>query len=722
MMTEAIVSALPFAAIDDPGMLGSLLGQIFLWTKVALGIGLVIFVHELGHFAAAKLFGVKCEKFYVGFDVPIRIGPIKFPRTLGKFQYGETEYGIGILPLGGYVKMLGQDDDPRKAEAEAERIRVSDGEAEEAPQFDPRSYPAKPVWQRMVIISAGVVMNVITGVLFAAIAFGFGVPYTPAIVGGLTAGGPAWQSGIEPGGRVISVGSLPEDSRLHFEEMRLAIMTEGMDRPDEPVNVSIRYGTEVRNYRLNTHPHPAGSDLRMIGISMPSASRLSRMFPAIPGTAASGVLTAADAGATITAVDGIPLDADSLIPAAPLMDRLFSFPDQPVRLSLRRSDNSEHAVEIPPQKAKSLGIDFEIGPITAVVAAGPAEAAGVKLGDRIVAIDGDEEIDAYSLALNPVTGTDPVRLTLHRGEGSSVETIEVEVTPAQVMLTSPPASDIGNEIASTSLGLAYRALMTVKRLSGGDTRTLVEGSESAADEAGPALKPGDELQEVSVRWPASGLPDGLSEVLTEEAIKALAKGWEFGTDRPLTTFLKTLQMLPTGTQVRVLATRPGEGRVIESTVTVQETERFWYERGLNLAASESIHRAESVSEALALGYREGQRRLGDVFRFLGMMIRGKVQAKHVGGPVRIVQLAGYRAEQGVSKQLLFLTLLSMNLAILNFLPIPALDGGHMVFLTYELVRGKRVDEQLEMKLTMAGILALLALMVFVFANDIRQLL
>ncbi len=87
------------------------------------------------------------------------IGPIKLPSTLGKFQWGETEYGIGIIPLGGYVKMLGQDDDPRKAEEEAERSRLGNGE--DAP-LDPRSYPAKPVWQRMIIISAGVIMNLIS--------------------------------------------------------------------------------------------------------------------------------------------------------------------------------------------------------------------------------------------------------------------------------------------------------------------------------------------------------------------------------------------------------------------------------------------------------------------------------------------------------------------------------------------------------------------------------
>ena len=83
--------------------------------KVAIGLGMVIFVHELGHFAVAKMCGVKCEKFYLGFD----IGGWK----LGKFRWGETEYGIGILPLGGYVKMLGQEDNPARLKEEIERAK-----------------------------------------------------------------------------------------------------------------------------------------------------------------------------------------------------------------------------------------------------------------------------------------------------------------------------------------------------------------------------------------------------------------------------------------------------------------------------------------------------------------------------------------------------------------------------------------------------------------------
>jgi regulator of sigma E protease len=111
-----------------------------------------------------------------------------------------------------------------------------------------------------------------------------------------------------------------------------------------------------------------------------------------------------------------------------------------------------------------------------------------------------------------------------------------------------------------------------------------------------------------------------------------------------------------------------------------------------------------------------------VLRFLAMIPQGQIKLKHVGGPLEIVNIAKKETEKGFSRQLMFLTMLSMNLAILNFLPIPALDGGHMVFLVYELVAGKRANEALEFRLTVAGILALLTLMAVVFANDILRYL
>ena len=124
----------------DPALVGH---WILVILQVALGLGAVIFVHEMGHFAVAKMCGVKCEKFFIGFD----IGGYKISR-----KWGETEYGIGILPLGGYVKMLGQDDNPaniaeqvRESEVsgtnvEAKEISGPDGQAY---LVDPRSYLAK---------------------------------------------------------------------------------------------------------------------------------------------------------------------------------------------------------------------------------------------------------------------------------------------------------------------------------------------------------------------------------------------------------------------------------------------------------------------------------------------------------------------------------------------------------------------------------------------------
>ena len=210
--------------------------------KVAVGLGLVIFVHELGHFVVAKLCGVKCEKFYLGFD----IAGLK----LCKFRWGETEYGIGILPLGGYVKMLGQEDNPARLREEMERAKQkgegeggraedearSEGWAGSAPSasrsgqgsgsgfgrfrksrildlpiptphslippsYDPRSFLAKSVPKRMAIISAGVMMNVIFAFLMAVVAFSIGVEQMPCVIGEVFPGDPAWQADLRVGRR-----------------------------------------------------------------------------------------------------------------------------------------------------------------------------------------------------------------------------------------------------------------------------------------------------------------------------------------------------------------------------------------------------------------------------------------------------------------------------------------------------------------------------------------
>jgi len=126
-----------------------------LW--VLLAITVLVFVHELGHFLTAKYFGMRVERFSVGFP----------PTVLGR-TYGDTEYVLGATPLGGYVKISGMIDES-----------LDTDHVEEEPE--PWEFRAKPVWQRIVVISAGVIFNVILAVfIFGGIRWAEGDTYIPA--------------------------------------------------------------------------------------------------------------------------------------------------------------------------------------------------------------------------------------------------------------------------------------------------------------------------------------------------------------------------------------------------------------------------------------------------------------------------------------------------------------------------------------------------------------
>ena len=189
--------------------------------EVAVGLGLVIFVHELGHFIVAKLCGVKCEKFYLGFD----IGGLK----LCKFRWGETEYGIGILPAGRLREDARPGGQPRtaargdRAGQAARRTRRPAGGLRRRSRvgarqalFDPRSYLAQSVPRRMAIISAGVMMNLIFALLAAIIAYGVRRPRGACRVGELIPGEGAWQADMRPGDKILEVSGRRLSSSATF--------------------------------------------------------------------------------------------------------------------------------------------------------------------------------------------------------------------------------------------------------------------------------------------------------------------------------------------------------------------------------------------------------------------------------------------------------------------------------------------------------------------------
>jgi regulator of sigma E protease len=680
---------------------------------VVLGLGFVIFVHELGHFLAAKTFGVKCEKFYVGFDVPISIGPIRLPSKLAHFQWGETEYGIGIIPLGGYVKMLGQDDDPRRIKEEAERIREQNPDAADdgnaRPRLDPRSYPAKPVFARMIIISAGVVMNLIFGALMAAVAFMVGVPYEPAMVGSVVPGDPAWKAGIQSGDKIVQVGSIA-DEQLSFSDMSQKVLLAGIRDPNKPVAVTYdRDGNRTRLEIAGTTAHsPADAKIKALRLGIVGArtTKLNEKHPFDRHIRNAKLdLGPLQSGDVIVGVNGTPLpeNPNSQWPLAYQLDRLLHPRlNETVSLQVRRIvDKREQSVDIElrPVPLKHLGVRFEIDGVNAIATGSIAEQAGIQVGDRPVRFNGESIEDGAALPL--IVASMPgktVTLELQRGDSKTVTLSWTVPDTFQIVNSISMPSPSGLELPGA--GLTYKVTDRVRSVEPG----------SAADKKG--IMPGDVIKQIQWIFRTDAQKDYFREVL---GTKSLLEKIPVDASHSMQYFFELTQLLPVGLPVAVDLERAGQVESMEIAVE-QHPSLHWPDRGLAYAPLRKTYLAEGIVPSLSLGCAEVYRRLGDVFEFLSLLFQGKA-FNAIGGPGSIAVQATDAASRGISPLLMFLTLLSANLAIVNFLPIPALDGGHMVFLAAEAILGRPVDEELQMKLTLGGVFSLLCLMAWAIFND-----
>jgi len=125
--------------------------------------------------------------------------------------------------------------------------------------------------------------------------------------------------------------------------------------------------------------------------------------------------------------------------------------------------------------------------------------------------------------------------------------------------------------------------------------------------------------------------------------------------------------------------------------------------------------------AIRLGALETKSRVGDVLRFLGQFVTGRASVRELGGPILIGQVSGQAARIGIPYLLSVMAFLSINLAVLNLLPIPILDGGQVAFLLAEAVRRKPLSVQLRLRLTQVGFYILLAIMALALSNDVLRL-
>jgi regulator of sigma E protease len=143
--------------------------------------------------------------------------------------------------------------------------------------------------------------------------------------------------------------------------------------------------------------------------------------------------------------------------------------------------------------------------------------------------------------------------------------------------------------------------------------------------------------------------------------------------------------------------------------------------GVAFSAADGVNRELGFVGAVGEGFRQTGYWTTEIFRFVGRIFSGRDSASQLGGPIAIGQLSGQAARAGVIPFLWFMAVISVNLAVLNLLPVPVLDGGHLVFLTFEGLRGKAISVELRIRLTQVGMLFVLGLMVLAFANDIMRL-
>lgn len=158
--------------------------------QVVMALSLLIVLHELGHFLAARAFGIKVEKFYLFFDA--------WGVKLFKFDYKGVEYGIGWLPLGGYVKIAGMIDESMDTE-----------QLKNEPQ--PWEFRAKPAWQRLIVMLGGIIVNVVVGIfVFWMLTFKYGISDfdNTRLVDGVVPGIVGKEVGIQPGDRIVKVNGV----------------------------------------------------------------------------------------------------------------------------------------------------------------------------------------------------------------------------------------------------------------------------------------------------------------------------------------------------------------------------------------------------------------------------------------------------------------------------------------------------------------------------------
>jgi len=731
---------------------------------VLLGFNALIVVHEWGHFIVARLCGVRCEKFYIWFDF--------WGLRFFKFKWGNTEYGLGLFPLGGYLKMLGQEDNPGAIQAEIERAKLQaaqsstgslDGtdsldsaavetedfppkpnqqsldngkttsvyngneyplppksgeqnpsadaprkvdDAAETPPciFAPDSYLSKSVPQRLAIIVAGVVMNFLFAIVCAAGAYMVGVKELVPIVGNTVPGSPAWEAGLQTGDRIVTINGKPSKDFRDVSRKLIAGTKNvklSIEREGQPVDIEVA----VRK-------RSAGELMPLIGItSQPSLELASSKIPSLwekyyaPETLA--VFSKKTPPLRLEKVDGQVVST-----YAEYQDAQLEKIGQPITCTFSGAE-----VEIPAIPMRAIPVRFAMGEIVSVLPGSDAEKQGIQPGDTLVSVDGDAEVDPLKLPqilLQKVNVEQKaVELVVRKADGNE-QTLTLALAPTRFVPELSGAS-IQSPLGSTAMGLSWRVEPMIAAV---DESALLAGQDV------PAI--GDRVTDVEfvnceppLRKNSFSAPTKEGGFHFRDIGSAIDLPYIFGY-----ALQATLPKEPKKGEVQkplsVRLTLESADRAIKIVPLpiVEATDWFYLERGFVLQADESFFLANGWGDALMRGMVKTADDSLLIYRSLNSIVNGTVSPRGLMGPIGIIDVMYKVAQSGWGAYLMLLCLVGANLAVINLLPIPPLDGGHVVFLTYEGIFGRPPNELIQIILSYAGLLLIVLLMLWTITLDL----
>ncbi|MDH4239970.1 MAG: site-2 protease family protein [Phycisphaerae bacterium] len=688
---------------------------------VVLGFGAVVLVHEFGHFIVAKISGVKVEAFSIGFP-PALVGIQRtengcrirlFPRfsekegeaeddrvsfTIGKKgKASETEYRIGIIPAGGFVKMLGQDD--------IGPVKSSD---------DPRSYANKPVSTRMAILATGVTFNVISAMLIFMIVFLIGIKLPPAVVGGVVPNSPAALAGLKAGDEIIEIAGKNEN--LDFSNIQIAA---ALSDVNEPVRMKVRHEDGSIDELSMVAKLLKGNPMRLFGVIPARSLTIAKVIDDKKLYKTTGLLP----GDRIKSVNGKevrnywelkPLVLDSLVPELEVVaerkgtdgntdlietrigmemlfardyeveseSELYHICSMVPRLCVTAYSGMPEAARggsIPAKigrKIQSFGKGLWCRVLSLVGKAPQSPEPPLRAGDVILAV-GDAENPTYLEMREAVGKSEDEELemkVLRRGKNGVDEELVVTVLPRRLR---------GSKWVQIGAALALDA-----------ERPVV--AKTISVEEGP---------------PELDIPEGASIVAVDGT--AVSNFYDV---------------------IREVRRYPGERITIDYRVDEQVAGSVALDvepglGGINVksAFAEYIpfedlkrpYRAGNPIEAIGMGYKKTIMFITQTYLTLRRLVGRDVSPKSLLGPVGILA-ASYTivSERPFVYYMYFLGLISACIAVVNFLPLPPLDGGLVVLLLVEKIKGSALSERTQGIFAYAGWVLIGAFFLYVTFNDV----